>query len=316
MKTTGTLTLLLVLVLLLGACTIQPAVAPADNAGAGDAAATTAAEPTVETDVEATTDVDATTVVTETGENTAGEDTTTDAAGAATVTGATTLTDDAVVTTTTSVLTTTVTTVTEGAVVSETAVTTGTDATGADAGADASLLPTPTAAPVAAAGGVTDTGVVTAGAALTATTVVTDANAGTILQVINSTPGLESLATALTASGMATALDVPGPVTFFAPNNDAFAAIPADQMNALLADPATLAPILQYHIIIDNVSAAGLGTLGAALSSSGLPITVTVQADGPLLINDAAVVQGDIPAANGVIHIINGLLLPPATTAP
>jgi uncharacterized surface protein with fasciclin (FAS1) repeats len=136
------------------------------------------------------------------------------------------------------------------------------------------------------------------------------------LQVVNSTPGLETLATALTASGMAAALDVPGPVTFFAPNNDAFAAIPADQLDALLADPTTLAPILQYHIVIDNVSATGLGTLGAALSSSGLPITVTVQADGSLLINDAAVVQADIPAANGVIHIINGVLLPPAATTP
>ena len=85
-------------------------------------------------------------------------------------------------------------------------------------------------------------------------------------------------------------------------------------MNALLADPATLAPILQYHIVIDNISTTGLGTLGAALSSSGLPITATLQADGSLLINDATVVQGDIAAANGVIHIIDRVLMPPAAT--
>jgi uncharacterized surface protein with fasciclin (FAS1) repeats len=142
--------------------------------------------------------------------------------------------------------------------------------------------------------------------------VITDAAAGTILQVINTTPGLETLAAALTASGMATALDQPGPLTFFAPTNEAFGALPPEQLDALLADPGTLAPILQYHIVIDNVAASRLGTLGAALSSSGQPITVTVQSDGSLLINDATVVQADIAASNGAIHLIDKILLPPA----
>ena len=78
-----------------------------------------------------------------------------------------------------------------------------------------------------------------------------------------------------------------------------------------MADPTTLTPILQYHIVIDNVSAAHLGTLGTALSSSGLPITITVQSDGSLLVNDARLVQADIPAANGVIHLIDKVLVPP-----
>jgi uncharacterized surface protein with fasciclin (FAS1) repeats len=133
------------------------------------------------------------------------------------------------------------------------------------------------------------------------------------MQVVSTTPGLETLAAALTASGMAAALDQPGPITFFAPTNDAFAALPQEQLDALLADPATLTPILQYHIIIDNVAANRLGTLGAALSSSGQPITVTVQTDGSLLINDAQLVQGDIPAANGAIHLIDKVLIPPVT---
>ena len=280
MRTTGAVPTLLLsgslaLSLLLAGCTIQPAVPVTNTTGAA----------------------------------TAIEGATTEATSEATVEGA------AAVTTTTSVMTTTVTTVTEGAVVSETAgvtdTSTATDTTGA-ADTDAGLLPTPTAA--ADTGTVTGTETVTAAGALTATTVVTDADAGTILQVISSTPGLETLATALTASGMATGLDTPGPLTFFAPNNDAFAAIPADQLNALLADPATLAPILQYHIVIDNISTTGLGTLGAALSSSGLPITATLQADGSLLINEATVVQGDVAASNGVIHIIDRVLIPPAAT--
>jgi uncharacterized surface protein with fasciclin (FAS1) repeats len=227
-------------------------------------------------------------------------------------------------TTTTTIITTTVTTVTEGAALTDTqTAAAGAEDTG-ETEAAAGALPTPTPAgdanaavdatvpvstPVAAAA---------ATAVTTATAVITDANAGTILQVVSSTPGLETLAAALTASGMAAALEQGGPLTFFAPTNDAFAAIPEDQLNALLADPATLAPILQYHIVIDNVAANRLGTLGAALSSSGQPITVTVQADGSLLINNARVVQADIPAANGAIHMIDQVLLPPAdgTTAP
>ena len=140
---------------------------------------------------------------------------------------------------------------------------------------------------------------------------MTDANAGTIMQVISTTAGLETLAAVLTTSGVSAALEQPGPLTFFAPTNDAFAALQPGQLDSLLADPATLTPILQYHIVIDNVSASHLATLGTALSSTGLPITVTVQGDGSVLVNDARMVQSDIPAANGVIHLIDKLLIPP-----
>ncbi len=214
--------------------------------------------------------------------------------------------------TTTTIVTTTVTTVTDGMAVSETEVMTDGDSVAG------SLLPTPTAAapltvtaPVSPAIPGGDTSATTA---TTATTVMTDAAAGTILDVVNSTPGLETLATALTASGMAAALAQPGPLTLFAPNNEAFAAIPQDQLDTLLADPALLAPILQYHIVIDNVAANRLATLGSALSSLGRPITITVQSDGSLLVNDGLIIQADIPASNGAIHIIDRVLLPPAAT--
>lgn len=285
MKILGTMTtLLLAGALMLTACTITPTAAPNEGATATEEAT----EPAAGTDTSA----------------------------GATVTDSTAAGDAAAaLTTTTTVVTTTVSTVTEGAGVSETEVIT--DATSTNASNTAVGLPTATAAagitvttpvstPIAAAA--------QAAAVTSATTVVTDANAGTILQVVSTTPGLETLATALTASGMATALEQPGPITFFAPNNDAFAALPQDQLDALLADPTSLTPILQYHIVIDNVAANRLGTLGAALSSTGLPITVTVQGDGSLLLNDARIVQPDIPAANGAIHVIDKILLPPATT--
>jgi uncharacterized surface protein with fasciclin (FAS1) repeats len=320
------LTALLVLSgsLLLSACTITPAVPPNADAGTGteSGAETTApAEDNTSGTTDTLTDTTGATTgaTTDTVTDTVGGDAVdaVDTGGAVTETAAMTSADAAGgMTTTTTIITTTVTTVTEGAALTDTQA----------AGAAALPTPTPASDENAAAGAAVDATVpvstpvaaAAATAVTTATAVITDANAGTILQVINSTPGLETLATALTASGMATALEQGGPLTFFAPTNDAFAAIPEDQINALLADPATLAPILQYHIVIDNVAANRLGTLGAALSSSGQPITVTVQADGSLLINNAQIVQADIPAANGAIHMIDQVLLPPSggTTTP
>jgi uncharacterized surface protein with fasciclin (FAS1) repeats len=301
--------------MLLSACTITPAVPP--DAGADSGAVTTApaegdtvgdtvGDSDVVTDTTSTTDTMTDTVT----DTVAGDDTDAlDTGDAVTETAAMTTADAAGgMTTTTTIITTTVTTVTEGAGLTDTQT----------AGA-AGALPTPTPAVDATAPVSTPVVAAAATAVTTATAVITDASAGTILQVVSSTPGLETLATALTASGMATALEQAGPLTFFAPTNEAFAAIPEDQLNALLADPATLAPILQYHIVIDNVAANRLGTLGAALSSSGQPITVTVQADGSLLINNAQIVQADIPAANGAVHIIDQVLIPPidgATTTP
>lgn len=299
--------------LLLAGCTITPAAAPTTEAPTAD---TGIVASTSEATSEATAEVTAeTTVEPATAATAAGEDTT----------GAT-----GTVTSTTTVLTTTVTTVTEQSAVSETqgtagatvagaAVTTDTTGTAAEGAAATGL---PTATPEAGSGAALtvtapiSTPAAAAGVAGTtaATTVVTDATAGTLMQVISRTPGLETLANVLTTSGVSTALEQPGPLTFFAPTNDAFAALPPGQLDALLADPTTLTPLLQYHIVIDNVSASHLGTLGTALSSQGLPITITVQADGSLLVNDARIVQPDIPAANGVIHLIDQVLVPPPST--
>ncbi len=276
---------------LLTACTITPAAPPTTEAPP------VTSTPAGETDTAALAGQAVTTTTSTAG---AGAEGTTAAEGGTTGT----------VTSTTTVVTTTVTTVTEGAPVSSTNAATDV------AGVNGTAAALPTATPAA---GITVTTAVStpvaasaqASAATTATTVLTDANAGTIMQVISTTAGLETLASVLMTSGMSTALEQPGPLTFFAPTNDAFAALQPGQLDSLLADPTTLTPILQYHIVIDNVSAAQLGTLGTALSSTGLPITTTVQSDGSLLVNDAHLVQGDIPAANGVVHLIDKLLIPP-----
>ncbi len=110
---------------------------------------------------------------------------------------------------------------------------------------------------------------------------------------------------------MSTALQGAGPFTLFAPTDAAFQALPADQLQALLNNPTALVGILQYHLVIDDVTSSELATLGVVLSSSGQPITITVQSDGALLVDTARVLQGDIRAANGVIHMIDRVLIPP-----
>jgi uncharacterized surface protein with fasciclin (FAS1) repeats len=293
----ATTSLLLASTLLATACTITPAVPPDGGTDTPAAATETGITETTTTDSATTTGAgDADTVSEET-----------------TATAGTAVTDTAAITTTTTVLTTTVTTLTEGATLTETQVITGAADTGTSS--TAAALPTPTqVAGITVTTPVSPPVAAEIAAATAATTVVTDAGAGTIFQVISTTAGLETLAAALTASGVSTALEQPGPLTFFAPTNDAFAVLPQDQLDALLADPTTLTPILQYHIVIDNVAAAHLGTLGAALSSSGQPITVTVQGDGSVLVNDARIVQPDIPAANGAIHLIDKVLVPPPSS--
>jgi uncharacterized surface protein with fasciclin (FAS1) repeats len=167
-------------------------------------------------------------------------------------------------------------------------------------------LPTPTTDAVTTTSGSTGTGLMTGTVVATGT-----GGVGTIYQVISATPNLQTFASVLNAAGMADALALPGPFTVFAPTDDAFAALPAEQEEALLNNPTALAGVLQYHVVIDLVTADQLAQLGAALASSGQPITTTLQADGSLLINNTRIVQPDVVAANGIIHVIDQVLMPP-----
>lgn len=233
--------------------------------------------------------------------------------------------------TTTTVTTQTTTTMTTGGVTATTPLT-STDAT-SDTGA-AVVLPTPTLPPptplvtntspvsgttaltttgnftAAPAGAITTTSLLTGTTAISATIPVTSATSD-IVQLVSSIPGLETLAAGLTSSGMASALQGTGPFTLFAPTDAAFQELPADQLQALLNNPTALVSILQYHLVIDDVTSSELATLGVVLSSSGQPITITVQSDGALLVDTARVLQGDIRAANGVVHMIDQVLIPP-----
>lgn len=120
-----------------------------------------------------------------------------------------------------------------------------------------------------------------------------------------------TLAKALTAAGLVETLKGAGPYTVLAPTDEAFAKIPAKDLEALLADKAALTKVLTYHVIAGNVPASTVTTLTEATSLEGSKIAIKV-VDGKVMLNDASeVTSTDIAASNGVIHVINTVLMPP-----
>ena len=117
----------------------------------------------------------------------------------------------------------------------------------------------------------------------------------------------------MTAAGLGEALSGEGPFTVFAPSDEAFAAVPAETLEALLADPeGQLTQILLYHVVPGKVMAADVTDGLAAETLQGAPLTFTVGADGSVRIGEVNVVATDVAASNGVIHVIDAVLMPPA----
>lgn len=117
-----------------------------------------------------------------------------------------------------------------------------------------------------------------------------------------------TLAKALTAAGLIDTLKGPGPFTVFAPTDAAFAKIPADKLNALLADKAKLTKVLTYHVLPGKVMAADVKS-GKAKTVQGQDLKIMVSGMG-VKVNDATVTKTDILASNGVIHVIDRVVMP------
>jgi uncharacterized surface protein with fasciclin (FAS1) repeats len=117
-----------------------------------------------------------------------------------------------------------------------------------------------------------------------------------------------TLATALTEAGLIETLKGEGPFTVFAPTDEAFAKIPADQLKAILADKELLTSILTYHVVAGKVKAADVVKLDSATSLQGSELAIST-ADG-VKVNDANVIKTDIMTSNGVIHVIDTVLVP------
>jgi uncharacterized surface protein with fasciclin (FAS1) repeats len=127
-----------------------------------------------------------------------------------------------------------------------------------------------------------------------------------------------TLVTAVQAAELEETLRGDGPFTVFAPTDEAFAALPEGTLDTLLEDPTgDLAGILTYHVVDGSVMAADVAGLDGqeVTTVNGATFTVNVGDDGSVTLTDAAgnevtVVQTDVPASNGVIHVIDGVLLP------
>lgn len=117
-----------------------------------------------------------------------------------------------------------------------------------------------------------------------------------------------TLATALRAAGLVETLKGKGPFTVFAPTDAAFARIPADTLQAILADKARLTAILTYHVVSGAVTAAEVVKLTSATTVQGG--AVTIDAANGVRVNDATVLKADVMASNGVIHVIDTVVLP------
>ena len=123
----------------------------------------------------------------------------------------------------------------------------------------------------------------------------------------------KTLAAALNAAGLVNTLKGPGPFTVFAPTDDAFAKLPPGTLDDLLKpeNKGKLTAILTYHVVPGAVTSRQVTNLKEAKTVNGSMLQVSTR-DGKVMINNADVVKPDIETSNGVIHVIDAVLLPPA----
>ncbi|WP_420596423.1 fasciclin domain-containing protein [Deinococcus sp.] len=138
-----------------------------------------------------------------------------------------------------------------------------------------------------------------------------DTSTMTIAEVVAGNPDFSTLLTALKAAGLDETLAGEGPFTVFAPTNAAFAKIPKETLDGLLNDKEQLTKVLTYHVVPGKVMAADVMKMESADTVEKSPVKVMVDGD-TVMINDATVTQADIEASNGVIHVIDTVLMPPA----
>ena len=130
----------------------------------------------------------------------------------------------------------------------------------------------------------------------------------TIVDVAVANGNFKTLVAAVKAAGLADTLSSPGPFTVFAPTDAAFAKLPAGTVDALLKDIPKLKAILTYHVVSGAVMAKDVKT-GMVPTVNGQSLDVKADAMG-VMVNNAKVVTADVKASNGVIHVIDTVLLP------
>ncbi len=136
----------------------------------------------------------------------------------------------------------------------------------------------------------------------------------TITDLVGNDPQFSTLLTAVQAAGLEDTLKG-GSYTVFAPTNAAFAKVPSDALSSLLNDPAMLKAVLLYHVVPGKVSAKQVMSLKSAKTANGATVAVRVNGS-KVMINGATVIKADVMACNGIVHVIDTVLMPPAAAAP
>ncbi len=131
----------------------------------------------------------------------------------------------------------------------------------------------------------------------------------TISDTAAATPQLSTLNKLIGDAGLTETLRGPGPFTVFAPTNDAFKAVPAKTLDALGKDPALLKSVLTYHVLAGKVAAADVKN-GPAKTVQGANVALS-RAGTFVTVDEAVVTTADVPVSNGVVHVIDRVLLPP-----
>ncbi|MHC5861376.1 fasciclin domain-containing protein [Nostoc sp.] len=130
-----------------------------------------------------------------------------------------------------------------------------------------------------------------------------------IVDTAVSTGSFNTLVAAVQAAGLVDTLKSPGPFTVFAPTDEAFSKLPSGTVDALLQDIPQLTKILTYHVVSGKVLASDVVNLDSAPTVEGSSIKIDAS-NGGVKINDATVVTADVEADNGVIHVIDTVLIP------
>jgi len=134
---------------------------------------------------------------------------------------------------------------------------------------------------------------------------------GDIIEIASADGRFMTLVTAINAAGLAETLKGEGPFTVFAPTDSAFAKLPPGTVESLLQDVPTLRNILLFHVVPGKAMAADVANMPKCATALGDTLTTMAMPDGTVMIGDATVVVADIQAKNGVIHVIDKVLLPP-----
>lgn len=145
-------------------------------------------------------------------------------------------------------------------------------------------------------------------ATLLSTSAFAEAHSMDIVDTAVDAGNFTTLVAAVEAAGLVETLKGEGPFTVFAPTDEAFAALPEGTVEGLLEDPEALAAILTYHVVPGAVMSGDLSDGMTATTVNGADVTISV--GDSVMVNEATVTTADIEASNGVIHVIDGVIMP------